>query len=246
MLERNRANQDWEIFVMTQQGTVRRKDRTIGVVYLLYFVSAIASLLLLKGVAVPGNPAATAQNILLHEPVFRASFSFNLIATAFYVALTALLYGLFEPVNRVISMLAAFFSLMGCAVQTFGSIFQLAPLVIFRGDASIATSNLNYLQTLSLIFLKFQAQAFNVGLVFFAFYCLLIGYLIFRSTLLPRFLGALMLAAGLGWLTFLVPSLAAQFSRYTQTLGFLAELSLMLWLLIKGVDAHVREPSLRP
>ena len=223
---------------MTQPTTVRRKDRTIGVVYLLYFVTAIFSLLFLKGVAVPGNMAATAHNFLSHEPAFRSSFAFNLVATAFYIALTALFYSLFEPVNKVISLLAAFFSLMGCAIQTVGSLFQLAPFVIIGVNASPDTFNANQLQTLSLMLLKFQTQAFNIGLIFFAFYCLLIGYLILRSTLLPRFLGVLMLAAGLGWLTFLVPPFAAQLSRYTQILGFFAEVSLMLWLLIMGVDAQ--------
>jgi hypothetical protein len=65
-------------------------------------------------------------------------------------------------------------------------------------------------------------------LVFFGFYCLLIGYLIFRSAFLPRILGVLLLFAGLGWLTFLSPPLANYLSPYILLLGFLAELSLML------------------
>jgi hypothetical protein len=72
-------------------------------------------------------------------------------------------------------------------------------------------------------------------LVFFGPYCLLLGFLIFRSNFLPRILGALMMLAGLGWLIFLSP-LANHLSAYLKALGFLAELSLCLWLLVMGVN----------
>jgi hypothetical protein len=75
------------------------------------------------------------------------------------------------------------------------------------------------------------------SLVFFGPYCLLIGYLIFRSTFLPRILGVLMAFAGLGWLIFLSP-FANLLSTYLKALGFLAEASLMLWLLVMGVNVQ--------
>jgi hypothetical protein len=112
---------------------------------------------------------------------------------------------MFKPVNRSLSLLAAFFSLVGCAKDVL-SLFNLAPY-------GIST------------------------LVFFGPYCLLIGYLIFRSTFLPRILGVLMALAGLGWLIFLSP-FANHLSTYLKALGFLAEASLMLWLLVKGVNVQ--------
>ena len=75
-------------------------------------------------------------------------------------------------------------------------------------------------------------------MVFFGVYCLLIGYLIFRSAFLSRILGVLMALAGLGWLTFLSPPLANRLSPYNLVLGFLAELALMLWLLARGVNVQ--------
>ena len=81
-------------------------------------------------------------------------------------------------------------------------------------------------------------RAQTITLVFFGLYCLLIGFLIFKSTFLPRILGVLMALAGLGWLTFLAPPLANALSPYVLVLGFLAELSLMLWLLVKGVNVQ--------
>jgi len=117
---------------------------------------------------------------------------------------TLLFYDLFKPVNRSLSLLAAFFSLVGCAIGAL-SPFHLAP------------SHIN-------------------SLVFFGFYCLLIGYLIFRSTFLPRILGALMAFGGLGWLTFLSPPLANYLSPYNMVPGILGEGSLTLWLLVIGAN----------
>ena len=73
-------------------------------------------------------------------------------------------------------------------------------------------------------------------LAFFGVYCLLIGMLIIRSTLLPRFLGALMVFGGVGWLTFLIPSLAHTLAPYNFAPGLLGEGVLTLWLLVRGVN----------
>jgi hypothetical protein len=72
-------------------------------------------------------------------------------------------------------------------------------------------------------------------LLFFGAYCLLIGYLVFRSTFLPRVLGVFMALAGLGWLAFLSPTVARYLTLYIEGLGIFAEASLMLWLIVRGV-----------
>jgi hypothetical protein len=113
---------------------------------------------------------------------------------------------LFRPVDRVISALAAIFSLFGCTL----SILDLLHPGIF---------GLN-------------------PLVFFGCYCLLIGYLILRSTFLPRILGVLMALGGLGWLTFVSPALSSHLSPYNMAPGVLGESALTLWLLAVGVNAQ--------
>jgi hypothetical protein len=130
----------------------------------------------------------------------------GLIAGACYIAVTLLFYGIFKPVNRNLSLLAAFISLVGIII---GPLSRL----------NLVPSNFN-------------------PLVFFGFYCLLIGYLIFRSTFLPRILGVLMLFAGLGWLTFLSPPLANYLSPYIFLPGLLGEGALTLWLLVMGVNVQ--------
>ena len=85
--------------------------------------------------------------------------------------------------------------------------------------------------------LRLQPRNVNIAIVFAGFYCLLIGYLIFRSTFLPRILGALMAFAGLGWLTYLSNSLVSYLSPYNLACALLAEASVFLWLLVMGVNA---------
>ena len=220
------------------QGWPGPRARITGVVYLLYFLTAVIGEFFLRGLVVDGDAAATANNILAHQPLFRLGFATGLIATACYIAVTALLYDLFKPVSRSLSLLAAFFSLVGCAILAFASLFQLAPLVVLGGSQYLSVFKEEQLRALALMFLELNTQANNICVVFFGVYCLLLGYLIFRSVFLPRILGVGMALAGLGWLTFLSPPLANHLSPYNLVLGFLAELSLMLWLLVMGVNVQ--------
>lgn len=81
----------------------------------------------MSGIVVSGDAAATANNILAHQPLFRLGFAAGLIAIVCYIAVTTLFYALFKPVNKILSLLAAFFSLLGCVTLAFASLFQLAP-----------------------------------------------------------------------------------------------------------------------
>jgi hypothetical protein len=212
--------------------------RITGVVYLLYFLTAVLGEFFLKGLVVDGDAAATATNILAHQPLYRLGLATGLIATACYIAVTTLFYELFKPVNRSLSLVAAFFSLVGCAILAFGGLFQLAPLVVLGGSPYLSVFKVEQLRALAQMFLQLNTEAANIYLVFFGFYDLLIGYLIFRSAFLPRILGVLMALAGLGWLTFLSPPLGNHLSPYNLVLGFVAELLLMLWLLVMGVNVQ--------
>ena len=214
------------------------KARVTGVVYLVYFLTAISGELFIRGMVVSGDAAATANNFLTHQPLFRLHFAVGLIATGLYIALTALFYGLFKPVNQSLALLAAFFSLVGCAIQAFGSLFQVAPFVVLGGSPYLSVFKVEQLQALALMFLELNAQTSYIYLVFFGLFNLLIGYLIFRSTFLPRILGGLMALSGLGWLTFLSPPLANHVLPYIEVLGILAEALLMLWLLVQGLNVE--------
>jgi hypothetical protein len=164
------------------EASPRLKARTAGVFYLLTFVTGFTALL------VRGTIGTVS----------------GVIAAACYIAVTVLFYYVFKPVNRLLSLLAALISLVGCAI---------GPIGLFVS----AASSIN-------------------PLVFFGLYCLLIGYLIYRSMFLPRILGGLMAFGGLGWLTFLSARLANYLSPYNFVPGILGEGALTLWLLVRGVN----------
>ena len=85
--------------------------------------------------------------------------------------------------------------------------------------------------------LRLNPRGVDIALVFTGFYCLLIGYLMFRSTFVPRILSALMSFAGLGWLTYLSNPLVSYLSPYNLASALLAEASVFLWLLAMGLNA---------
>jgi len=219
-----------------KEASPRLKARLAGLFYLMNFAFA-PSLFATSRFVVSGDAAATATNMLAHEALFHLGFAGNLIATASYIAVTALFYELFKPVNRTVSLLAAFFSLMGCAILAVSCLFYLAPFVALGGAHYLSVFTVEQLQALALMLIKLYGQCFGISFVFFGFYCLLIGYLIFKSSFLPRILGVGMALAGLGWLTFLSPPFAHALSPYILLSG-IGEVALTLWLLVMGVNAQ--------
>ncbi|MGB2666554.1 MAG: DUF4386 domain-containing protein [Candidatus Acidiferrum sp.] len=136
--------------------------------------------------------------------VRRLEIAGDLIAVVSMVLVTLVLYGIFKPVNKGLSLLAASLNLVGL---TCGA-------------------------------LRWNPRSVDIPVALNGFYCLLIGYLIFKSTFLPRILGALMAIGGLGWLTFLSPPLASRLSPYNLASGIIAQESVMLWLLVMGVNVQ--------
>jgi hypothetical protein len=184
------------------------------------------------------DAAATAANIMLHEQRFWSALTFNLLVIAAYLVVTALLYDLFGPVSRFLSLQAVLFSVVGCAVQAAALAFYAAPWVVPSGSRFLTSFSTDQTQQRMRLLLRSYVQAYNIGLAFFGFHCILIGCLIVRSTFPPRALGILVLCGGLSWLTFLSPPLADLLHSYNIAPGVLGEGSLTLWLSLAGVNAH--------
>src|SRR5580693_3388354 len=147
------------------EASPRPRARITGVVYLFYFLTAVLGEFFLKGLVVDSDAAATANNLMAHQPLFRLGLATGLIATVCYVAVTALFYDLFKPVNRSLSLLAAFFSLVGCAILAFATVFQLAPLVVLGGGQYLSVFKVEQLRALALLFLELNTQSANICLV---------------------------------------------------------------------------------
>lgn len=217
------------------------RARIIGVVYLAYFVTTIGGALVAPGTG-PGGPpsdaAANANTILSHETAYELGVGLSVISTAVYVVLTALFYVLLRPVNRTVALIMAFVNVVAMAVVAFGAVLQLAPVVVLGGSSYLGVFDAKQLQAMALLFLNIAAESGHVALGFSAVFQLAWGYLIYRSTFLPRVIGVLIAVAGVGWLTYLLPSQPAWLVTATEVLGFAAEAFLMLWLIAKGVNAQ--------
>jgi len=200
--------------------------------------SGFGQVIIPRMLIVSGNAAATAANILAHEALFRLSILAAFLGVACHIVWTYLAYELFKPVNRNLALVAVFFSLVAIALQSFSGTLQAAPLVALQGGPTLAAFNAEQLKTLAFVFLSFNARVFEAYLVFFGFWCVLTGSLIFKSTFMPRVLGLLEALAGLCWLTFIWPPLAHYVSPSNQILAGLGEISLMLWLLVRGVNVE--------
>ncbi len=221
------------------EASPRFKARMAGVFQLLEAITAASpGVFILGRLVVDGNAAATAANILGHERLFWLGFASSLIGVAFHIAWAFLMYELLKPVNRSISLLAAFVILVGCAIQALASLFYLAPLLILQGGSSWSAFTAEQLQALALMFLKLHTYAFDIYLVFFGFWCILIGYLVLRSTFLPRVLGVLFAISGLGWVTYLSPPLANYLWPYIAAASALGEIPMEFWLIVMGVNAQ--------
>src|SRR5438270_2547709 len=215
----------------------RFKARIIGVLYLLTMLTGIfAQGFVSNRLVVFGDASATATNILAHKFLFELGFTVYLIEMACQIAMTALFYDLLKPAGRSVSLLAAFLGLAGCVIKTFSRVFYIAPLFVLGGAHYLSVFNPEQLPALALLFLKVTDQGAATALAFFGFYALLTGYLIFRSTFLPRILGLVSIIAGLGWLTFLYPPLGYRLFFYIAPFGLLGAVALILWLLVFGVN----------
>jgi Domain of unknown function (DUF4386) len=209
-----------------------------GACWLLCFLISAFAMAIGTKLIVFNDAAATASNLLANEALFRSSTAALLISGVFYVGATFFIYQVLKPVNRSISLLAALFSLIGCAIGALGCLFDVIPFLLLKKAEYLTVFSVEQLQALTLMFLKLRVQANNIGLVFFGLHCLGVGYLILRSTFLPRLIGALMVFAGVGWLTFLSPPLANSLAPYNMIPGGLGELTLTLWLLLRGVNVQ--------
>ena len=215
----------------------RLKARITGAFYLLTILTGVFAQMFVSGsLVVDGDAAATATNILTHRGLFQLGFAVYLVEMACQIAITALFYDLLKPAGRSVSLVAAFLGLAGCVIKTVSRLFYIAPLLVLGGAHYLNVFSAGQLQALALLFLKVNDHGAAIALVFFGFYALLTGYLIIRSTFLPRILGVLSVFGGLGWLTFLYPPLGYRLFLYLAAFGLLGAGALIVWLLVFGVN----------
>lgn len=218
----------------------RLRARLAGGLYLLTIVVGVfAEVGVRASVIVRNDPRATAANILLRESWYRLGLVADLLMLVCYIGVTLLFYELFARTSRSVSLLAAFFSLVGIAVLAANALQHLGPLVYLEASASPGIFERGQMEALAFASLRMHARGYLVSSVFFGIYMLLLGWLIVRSALVPRALGFLMAAGGACFLinsivVFVAPAVAARLPELGMV-GGIAELVLSIWLIVMAV-----------
>lgn len=215
--------------------------RIAGAVYLFIIVSGVAGGIIKPQMIVPSDPAATAANIVAGASTLRLVVAIESLHMAAGIVLAVLLYALFKPVNRYVSLFAALTHVACAIVLAVAALGTFAALRLTGTAGYISVVDMQQRNAFAMLAIRLQEDMFAIGLVFFIFTCLALGYLIIRSGFLPRAIGVLIfMAAGaytlLSFAHILSPSLSAQLVPGVFAPIFIAELSLALWLAVKGVN----------
>jgi hypothetical protein len=215
--------------------------RIAGWLYLYVIVAGTyAEIFVRDKLVVPGDPAATASNIMGSELPYRISIAVEQSYLACAVAITVILYALLKPVSKNLSLLAAFFNLVSIGIEAISGVGLFAASFFYGGTAYLKAFDPNQLNTLAYLSLKSYDYGFGISLLFFGCCLFFYGYLMYNSGYFPKTIGVLLIVASMSYLInslvlFIAPALAGKIFPIL-VLAFIGELSLCLWLIVKGVD----------
>jgi hypothetical protein len=213
-----------------------------GVLYLIIIlIGSIGEFFVRDRLIVSGDPTATAERIMASEFLWRVGVGGEYFLLICAVALLLILYRLLKPVSRDLALLAVFFNLVSITIEAVTSLYLVQTLFPLGGANYLKVLDPQQLHALAYLSIRSQGYGFGVSLIFFGCFCVVVGYLIFKSGYLPRIVGVLMQIAGLCYLTdsfalILSPSLADRLFPAILLPALVGEASLCLWLLARGVN----------
>jgi hypothetical protein len=224
--------------------------RVAGILYLVIIVAALLGVYTRGELIVRGDAAATASNIIAHETLFRFGLAGELLTCLCDVAVAGILYLLTRPVSRGVALLAAFNRLTFAAVFAVSKLFIVAATVVLGGEDFMQAFSSKELQALAYLSLRMHGLGYGLSLIFFGVHCVLLGWLVYRSGYLPRTIGVLLVAGGVGYFVHsliqsLDPELALTLFPWIILPAIPAELGLTLWLLLRGIDVPRWQEAIR-
>lgn len=214
----------------------RSKGRLFALFYLMTIVTGVFAQGFISERLIDHNDAArTVANIAANGTLYRFGFTLFMVEMVSQIVMTLLFYDLLKPVNRSVARTAAVIALTGCGIKVLARLFYYAPLLL---TPSVALSGFGeaQLQALSIALLRLNDQCAAIALVFFGFESLLNGWLVVKSGFLPRWLGAVSMLGGLGWMTFLWPPLGSRLFMVIALVALVGSALTIGWLLVKGID----------
>ena len=217
--------------------------RVAGALYLLTAFLAPFSLIYVPSrLIVQRDAAATANNILAHETLFRSSIFVDLISGVIFIFVVLALYRLLSSVNKTHASLMVILVLLSVAVGFVDELNNVAALALFRGADFLAVLEKPQRDALAMLFLRLNGQGNVINEIFWGLWLFPFGALVFRSRFLPRILGVWLIINGFAYLALSFTGLVltqydGMVSRITFPVLF-GELAIALWLLIKGAKVQ--------
>ena len=213
--------------------------RVAGILFLLSFLGgSFGEFYVPSTLIVSGDPNATFNNIAAHEGLFRLGFVSYLVEGLCDAALSLVLYVILKPVNRNLSLLAAFFGLISTAHFAVCEMFFFGGPMLLKNPVYLQSFTKEQISALSYLFIRIYGYGAGLLMVFYGSASLVRGYLIYRSGFLPRFLGVLLGLVGVGFILrnlmlVLTPDFPSDFLLIPAPIMILA---LTGWMLVKGID----------
>lgn len=212
--------------------------RLAGLLYLVLIVLGGAGEMAVRGaLVVSGDAAATAHNIMASEALWRAGIAGDLLMHVLDLPVIVVLYLLLRPVHRGMALFATLINLVQTAVLAANKLNLLLPLFLLGDGAYLKAFAPEQLQALAYLAIKAHGYGFGIGLIFFGVACLARGWLIARSTYVPRPLGVLLAVAGASYLAnsfalLLAPALADKLFPFIMLPPLVGESAFALWLVM--------------
>ena len=228
--------------------STKKTARIAGLLYLVNAVTGFFGIIYVPGrLIVSGNAAATANNILASEKLFRLGIASELICAVEFVFLFWVLYRLLGGVNKAHALLMVILGMVFVPIMVMNTLTEIAALMLLHGADFLSVFDKRQLECMALLFLDLHRYGYIVGWIFGLFHYHF-GVLVYRSGFLPRILGVFLIAACFGYVAdSLTPFL---FPDYANTVGQLAgiplalgEPSIIVWLLIMGAKDQPLEAA---
>jgi hypothetical protein len=210
--------------------SVNKTARVAGVLYLLLAPLGILGILYVPNVLiVDGDVVATANNILANESLYRLSMLSALAVQIVNLFVVLVLYKLLRPVNENVGRLMVIFLFLGIPIAMLNEVNAAAALLVIQGTEPV--------YELMALFLEMHEYGIQIAGIFWGLWLFPMGYLVYKSSYIPKLIGVLLMIGGFGYLldstlAILFPELGVTVSQFT----FIGEIALPLWLLIKGVN----------
>ena len=224
--------------------SLKKTARLAGGLYLIWVITGIYGMIYVPSqTIVAGNAVATANKILSNEFIFRTGIINDLFSVTICIFLLFALYKLFEQVNKhhALLMVALFFVTIPVTFIMDG--FSIASLMIFKGEV-LKTFELSQRQDFAMLFLKINNYGSLTLEMFWGLWLLPFGYLAYKSGFIPRLIGIFLILNGIAYIilsfvSLLFPDYQTIITQFTMPFLILGEISITLWLLIKGVKNNI-------